>query len=251
MNFSNELKKEAFDFAFAVHRVTELFPKEEALKQELREYSATLLAKVSGLELVENSEKLALTRNILATLEALKNLIFLGQKTGLMKAINAEVLERERTCLEIYFQYECDVLERAQSRKQKRDEIGSTSTPNGVVVPTASGGEVKIQNDTQISVNDILETQKQVIKAPLAAFGVSINDGYADGSHGNSINKRYGAIIDYLKVNKEARMTELATIFSNRFSIKTLQRDLAHLITNNDVVRQGDKRWAVYRLNSL
>ena len=261
MNFANELKKEAFDFAFAVHRVTELFPKEEALKKELREYSAGLLAKVSSLEPAENPEKLTLTRSILGVLEALKNLIFLSQKTGLMKAINAEVLERERTALEIYFQHECDVLVRGQGREQKRDEIRPTPTPNGVGAPTASVGEAQVQNDTEqindtkISVNDILKAQRQALKTPLVAPGASNSisdaDGSPDNGTDNGINERQGAIIGYLKANKEARMTDLVTIFSNRFSIKTLQRDLARLITNGDVVRQGDKRWAVYRLNSL
>ncbi|MFY9462515.1 MAG: hypothetical protein WAP51_04935, partial [Candidatus Sungiibacteriota bacterium] len=244
-NFSDELKKEAFDFAFAVHRVTELFPKEEALKKELREYSAGLLAKVSGLEFAENSDRLTLTRNTLGALEALKNLIFLSQKTGLMKAINAEVLERERTTLEIYFQHECDVLARGQGKEQKRDEIRpkakvqsdtegiNPALKNGVaflrraedannsqilatisdkkpkktemrhgVTPFSSDGV----NDTKISVSDILKAQKQVIKTPLVAPGASTTSSIsdADGSPDNGINERQGAIIGYLKANKEA-----------------------------------------------
>ena len=163
-----------------------------------------------------------------------------------MKAINAEVLDRERTALEIYFQHECDVLVRGQGREQKRDEI----RPKAKVQ-----NDTEQLNDTKISVNDILKAQRQALKTPLVAPGASNSisdaDGSPDNETDNGINERQGAIIGYLKANKEARMTDLVTIFSNRFSIKTLQRDLARLITNGDVVRQGDKRWAVYRLNSL
>lgn len=244
-NFSEELKREAFDFAFAVHRVTELFPKDEALRKELREHSAAVLARVSGLEFAENSDKLTLIRNILAVLEALKNLMCLSQKLGLMKAINAEVLERERTAMEIYFQHEYNVLTRGQTAKeQKRDE----NKPKG-----KAQNDLAAINDTKISVSDILEAQKQPTKTQLAAPSPSIisNSATAEGIENNAPQERHGAIIDYLRANKEAKMTELVNIFSNRFSIKTLQRDLVRLIASGTVAREGDKRWAVYRLNEL
>ncbi|MFY9462529.1 MAG: hypothetical protein WAP51_05025, partial [Candidatus Sungiibacteriota bacterium] len=136
----------------------------------------------------------------------------------------------------------------SRPRSELLQEINAVvGEPRGVT-PFSSDGV----NDTKISVSDILKAQKQVIKTPLVAPGAStssISD--ADGSPDNGINERQGAIIGYLKANKEARMTDLVTIFSNRFSIKTLQRDLARLITNGEVLRQGDKRWAVYRLNEV
>lgn len=277
MNFNEELKKEAFDFAFAVHRVTEFFPKEEALRKELREYSAGLLAKVSSLELSETSEKLTLVRNILAALEALKNLLLLSQKAGLMKIINAEVLDRERTALEIYFQHEHEVLGREQTirEQKKKDETRPKAKVQNDIEPinlaplreenskiglkthskNIEYSERCVVNDTKISVSDILKAQKQEIRAPLATPSASTNNNVAeingspDNTDNDGINDRQGAIIGYLKANKEARMIDLVTIFSNRFSIKTLQRDLARLITNGEVMRQGDKRWAIYRLN--
>ncbi|MBI2637355.1 MAG: hypothetical protein HYW88_00505 [Candidatus Sungbacteria bacterium] len=61
-------------------------------------------------------------------------------------------------------------------------------------------------------------------------------------------NDRQKTILDYIRSNQQVRSTDLATIFANRFSIKTLQRDLASLISQNAIEKEGDKRWAIYRI---
>ncbi|MDO8500087.1 MAG: hypothetical protein Q7S66_05560 [bacterium] len=299
-SFHEELKREVFDFAFAVHRVTELFPKEEVLRKELREHSTGLLTTVSGLEFIGSLEKPKIMRNVLSGISALKSLILLSQRTGLMKVINGEVLAKECLALDVYFQYELDALKREQDHDQN-----SSEHKNKEIARKPS----KVQNDTPISdikisinpalkngmsflrqnskkkilkmqdfmsndyfnsnetigvmpfssdgVNNILGTQKQPIRETMIVNRApGINDTKEDCNGGGSANssnlevrERHGAIIDYLKANGEAKTAELTTIFSNRFSVKTLQRDLARLITSGNVLRQGDKRWAVYRIN--
>ncbi|MBU6415485.1 hypothetical protein KGQ34_04585, partial [Patescibacteria group bacterium] len=64
----------------------------------------------------------------------------------------------------------------------------------------------------------------------------------------NGCLDRQQAILDYLRAKKTAKANDLAIMFSNRFSLKTLQRDLALLIENKAIEKRGDKRWAIYMI---
>lgn len=238
-----ELKKEIFDLAFAVYRVTDLFQREEALRRDFRECSNFLLRRTIKFEFARQDERKNLIREILSELEVTKGLIALSMSTGLMKAINADVLNRECLALEVYFEQEFRVVEEHNAKIEQNSEKTAINQ--------------KIQNDTTIndigiSVNDILKAQKQpIIKQALEkqSFPVQSIDRLGREADPTGINERQEAILGYLRKNREARMSDFVTIFSNRFSMKTIQRDLVRLITIGSVEKDGDKRWAVYRLN--
>ena len=69
-----------------------------------------------------------------------------------------------------------------------------------------------------------------------------------NGGNGN-LNDRQKTILDYIKSNNMVKSVNLTAIFSD-ISIKTLQRDLVALLRQNAIEKEGDKRWAVYKIKS-
>lgn len=225
MRLSDELKKEIFNFAFAVYRVTDLFRPDEPLRGKLREHAGEILSHAVRCEPLVGNDRIGECGAISSLLEASRSLIELARQVGLMKAINAEILIRECQALEAYFDEEMATIYR----------------------DTVPPKRHKIQNDTPL-INDISQIrlkEARVMEKPTQTTTTNVTrDDF-------NISERQKAILDYLKANRAAKINDLATIFSNRFSLKTLQRDLSRLITECQVERQGDKRWAVYRLNGI
>ena len=222
MSFSDELKKEMFNFAFAIYRVTDLFRPDEALRKQLREHAGEVLVRAIRYNRLSGNERVGECGSISTLLEAARSLIELARQSGLMKAINAEILIKECLALEAYFAEERTML--------YRDEIASKRH--------------EVQNDIPL-INDTSPPQAKTPRKsekPAAEVMATVRP------EEFSITERQKAIVDYLRANKEAKINDLATIFSNRFSLKTLQRDISRLITERHVERQGDKRWAVYRI---
>ena len=62
----------------------------------------------------------------------------------------------------------------------------------------------------------------------------------------NLLNGRQGRIIAFVRENGQARLSDLAGIFDEEVSEKTLQRDLVHLVGSGILRRRGDNRWTTY-----
>jgi len=259
------LKKEIFNLAFAVYRVTGLMNPGEAMRKQLREKSGDVLiqaADIGGGASVDGGfQKYS---NFKTSIESMRMLFELGRSTRLIKSINADVLIRECRFLEVYFEQElASLLKRQVGENDIQNDI-SINLPTFPHSTGHSGISLKTSLLPAARQRRVLDDGK--INDSLLVDG-SHDRNEHDNRHGNEsrssesiimadgeerpINDRQGAIIDYLRVNREAKINDLATIFSNRFSLKTLQRDLARLILDSKIVRQGDKRWAVYRLNGL
>lgn len=59
-------------------------------------------------------------------------------------------------------------------------------------------------------------------------------------------NSRQERIIAFIRANGQAQISELARLFGEEVSEKTLQRDLLHLVNTGILGRKGDNRWTVY-----
>lgn len=97
-------------------------------------------------------------------------------------------------------------------------------------------------------------TTRESVSALRALAGISIPEasflGSADVSESaaetNSLNGRQQRIIAFVRENGQARLGDLAGIFDEEVSEKTLQRDLAHLVSSGILLRRGDNRWTTY-----
>lgn len=267
----DDLKKEVFDFVFAVYRVTDLIKSDEVVRRQLRELAGDMLSKTARY-LVPGSG-IGATEYITLSgyFEAIRSLIELADRAGLMKSINARILIRESASMMVYFELESRNMATSSKNKlntQKlqgvkndihldgqlldKRHLETIAIKQGVINDTAElGHEILETNSIELCehatvINTFFDSENSKGPAVGGAY-VADNNNYDVGSG----SERQAAIINYLAINKEAKINDLATIFSNRFSLKTLQRDLARLILERKVERQGDKRWAVYRLVSL
>ncbi len=64
---------------------------------------------------------------------------------------------------------------------------------------------------------------------------------------GGRKDKRHREILEILKTKQKASINEVCSFFED-CSTKTIQRDLKELIQKKKVVKQGERRWATYRL---
>lgn len=250
-----ELNKKIFELTLAVYRVTDIFPKDEVLKRQIREKANEILSSVCEYDrkIGENN-----ARFLLAKIQAIRTYLGVARFTNLAKAVNTAVLDREYDFFVNFFERELVKL------SEEIQEKGPHSTAK----------RSDLDQIPQIQAVSVSSTPKQVRKPKVErsiiySQKVSLENGNGNGngnsnghinhianngiisdvkSESNGFNERQQTILDYIRSNQQVKSTDLAGIFSNKFSIKTLQRDLSSLIGNNVIEREGDKRWAVYRL---
>lgn len=223
---SQEMKRKVFEFSLAVYRVTDLFPMGEALKRQTREIANELLREISELEAKESFDVVAVKR-IIGKMLVLKNFLLLAKYNSFVRPVNVDVLLKELSFFESFFmrqlQYQNGSFENETKESEKKEESFKAVFKQDVKSVFTDAGGIAEQKSA--------EREEKPI-----------------GNNNNGGSERQRAILDYLRAKKTAKANDLAIIFSNRFSLKTLQRDLALLIENKTVEKKGDKRWATYMI---
>lgn len=222
-----EIVKKIVETHHALYRVTDLLPKREPLRKMLRENANTILTYIMGECGMETVENIEFRIRALAKIEVVQNTLIGIKELGYCHPVNFEVLEREYNEIGGYFKKIAQVSNvQGETLNKKEDDF----------VRVFEGGVAE-------EVKEEVAQEKQPIVREYEEKSVQNN--------GFGYNERKQAIVSFIKERKEVRSTELATIFSNRFSLKTLQRDLAELIGQKVIDKQGEKRWAVYRMNGF
>lgn len=243
--FEQQIIEEIFSFASAIYRVTELFPNDENLKNRLREFSVEFFTRATQFHRqIELKNDSAVLIAVLSALTGLESCILFSGKLGIMKAVNAAVLRQECFGFREYF----------EGKLQRYQRSFLTNGAEEVSSPLEQ--RQKHQKQQKVSfggdlINDILVSDKN--KNDISKDVNSVVNIYASRKNGKDSGltlDRKDKIVQYLKEKKEARMVDIASLFREQFSLKTLQRDLSQLIENGKVARRGDKRWAIYYLST-
>lgn len=221
-----EIIKKVIETHHALYRVTDLLPQREPMRKMLRENANALLTYIVGECGMETAENTEFRIKAAAKIEALQNTLISVKEFGYCHPVNFEVLEREYNEIGGYFKKIAQVLPDVQGETLHKKEDDFVKVFEGSVAEEA---KEEVIQEKQPIVREYEEKPAQ-------------NNGFG-------YNERKQAIVSFIKERKEVRSTELATIFSNRFSLKTLQRDLAELIGQKVIDKQGEKRWAVYKMN--
>lgn len=281
---SAEINKKIFELTLAVYRVTDIFPKEEVLKRQIREKANEILSNICEYDRKVGESGI---RFLLAKIQTIRTYLGIARYAKLVKYVNIAVLDREYEFFINYFERESiklteDTL-RADSYKniQQTQAVSNISLPRPIRRPKVERSiiyPVRNENNNHVITNnysDNLEgrptfgkwisngvnSQKASFengngnghvnnKNVIGHFNDFADDGFASSGKTNGFNERQKTILDYIRTNQQIKSTDLTSIFSDKFSIKTLQRDLAALISSNTIQRQGDKRWAIYKLKS-
>lgn len=248
--------KKLVELHHALYRVTDLLPIREPLRKMLRENANALLTYIVEADLTRisanadfaqinagerrenNTGNAEFPIKISAKIEAMQNTLSATKELGYCHPVNFEVLEREYDEIRRYFEI----------RQEEEKKVPFAQDPSAIqtgetlnkkeddFVRVFEGGVAEIPEEKK------KETVEPTVQEPTVKQAQSGNSAF---------NDRQQAIVSFIKERKEVKSIELATIFSNRFSLKTLQRDLATLIGQKVIDKQGEKRWAVYRMNGF
>ena|SRR3989338_1880905 len=282
-----ELNKKIFELTLAVYRVTDIFPKDEVLKRQIREKANEILSSVCEYDrkIGENN-----ARFLLAKIQAIRTYFGVARFSNLVKAVNTAVLDREYEFFANFFERELACFtEKIAEEEEKNKSIpqiqtASTSIKNirkpkverSIIYPVRSkNNNHVVGNGNYTGHSNSMHTFAKWTSNGVNSQKVSLENGNGNGNgNGNSLSNGYGngieqnnhksivnketngfnerrqTILDYIRQNQAVKSVDLSQIFSNKFSIKTLQRDLAALIGNNTIERQGDKRWAIYKIKA-
>lgn len=226
-----EITKKLIELHHALYRVTDLLPLREPLRKMLRENANNLLTYIVGECDGNNQENDEFRVRVSVKIETIQNTLSVVKEVGYCHPVNFEVLEREYEEIKAFFV--------KFSEQKKSVEIGQDS-----VSPTKKDAFVRVfEGSVAEEVKEAVEQKKQP--------AVREYEEKPAQNNGTGFNERKQAIVSFIKERKEVRSTDLATIFSNRFSLKTLQRDLVELIGQKVIDKQGEKRWAVYKMNGF
>ncbi len=215
---SKELSRKVFELTLALYRVTDFFPQGEALRKQLREKANEVFGGVSEYGYTIDTEREAM--GILAKIESTRGYLEIARSHRFIRSINITVLIREYEILANFFTRELDGTkherqgnERKEEKEHMREEYKRPRTraqKPGIPKIGLMGDEIKTSGNTLL-------------------------------------NDRQKKILSHLKENKEAKISDFYSLFSE-ISSKTIQRDLQDLVAKSILKKEGEKRWTTYYL---
>ncbi len=206
----DESKERALQITEALYRTTELFSDAEPLKWSLRQNALEILnSSPQDLGRVEN-----LVKGLFLKLELAASGTFISK-------MNFEVLKREYS----------NLLSKIISSKE-----GYQALLDNIAKPVES---VKVLDKPKFSA---VESKKSIPKETLYQ---------EESSNGSSdVNRQKGdrqvAIIAALKEKGPSSVGDLAGVFGNSISGKTIQRELNTMVNSGTIKQNGEKRWRRY-----
>lgn len=213
--FPSALPGRASKLASALYLVTSLMSEGDPVRTELRSAGVALVSDIAKSGRVARGSARDLVSVIVSLLELSKN-------SGLMSAMNADVLSEK------FIEF---------SRGLTADGDGATGRSALALLSDAFPDPVK---DTPTSSSAVYKGQRvnlltrhlQASQRPLAGSGDGV---------------RRAKIIDFIKDRKRAGIKEIARMFPG-LSEKTVQRELIQLVRERVIAREGERRWSVYSI---
>lgn len=192
----------------AVYRVTKAFPKEEPLKNKIREtalnvFAGLILTRKNPAKLKNGAEN-EISQKILKDIEILENFFSLAEKQDWVSPLNFSILGKEYS----------KIKEELKSKNPQEQTL---------IIP--------------------FQTQPQLQPRYSATFA-EVNQ---NKNANNSVNPRHQKIIEVLRAKGKAQVWELKEIFPE-LSKRTLRRDFEYLLNQGIVERVGEKNETFYKL---
>lgn len=212
--------KKAERLAKAIHLVAPAFHNSPALRNRVDTIAVGL---VDAAVLPPAPAREALSRELLA----LSSVLSIARVGGLLSVMNAELIAREaHTLLQEIASYEEPRLfmEEAPTLAALFKSIGSGREPNAPFQPR--------------------ETQR-----PLATRPPAVKDNQGHVSDKAVSTGRREAILSVLKSKGPSYIKDISTVIRD-VSEKTIQRELAVLVSEGAITRTGERRWTTYTLAS-
>ena len=217
--------KKAERLAKALHLIAPAFSESVSLRNRI---DAIAIGLVDAAVLSPAVARTALSRELLA----LSSVLSIARTSGLLSAMNADLITREAHTL----------LQEIAGYEEPRLFLDEAPTLSNIA-KTASKNEW-LRNGDESSAQNSLARRRTVSPAPPTRHKGHIKDNTAQKE---SIKDRQEAVMSVIHSKGSVSIKDISTLIRG-VSEKTIQRELAALIESGAVVKQGERRWSTYSL---
>lgn len=207
--------KKAERLAKAIHLVAPAFHNSPALRNRVDAIAVDL---VDAATLAPIAAREAMSRELLA----LSSVLAIARAGGLLSAMNADLIAREAHQL----------LEEIATYEEPRLFLEDAPTLAGIFKATTGS---------------TAHTTPRTAPVPRETLRPLVKDTKGHISDNGVASDRRTAILDVLKSKGPVHIKDISTVIRD-VSEKTIQRELALLVAERRVKREGDRRWTTYAL---
>ncbi len=202
--------KKAERLAKAVHLVAPAFKDSMSLRSRI---DAIAIGLVDAAILPPNAARSILSRELLA----LSSILAIARTGGVLSHMNAEIIAREAHFL----------LQEIAAYEEPRLSLED--------IPTLSS----------IARSTLPQAQSKEIKGP--PVRAKVDKGHSAAPSETSIKDRRDAVLSVIKDKGKVSIKDISTVVRG-FSEKTIQRELAALVAEGVVKKEGERRWSTYSI---
>lgn len=258
-----EVYYKAYQLTLALYRVTDFFPDSEVLRRQLREKANEIFGMISEYHYL--SDHHYDVSAILAKIYIIKGYIGIARSMHFVKPVNFIVIEREYTLLSHHLTRNLKSMNATPFSKNRSVHISPFPLMGNSVESNAQStgtyetmGEDKYESAlakkavlARNNAKNNAVTDKGEIVSDIGhdvQEAVSENSMVLNTDAPEEVSERQKTIIEYIREKRHAKISDLSSLFRD-VSLKTIQRDLQHLVMRDLLRKEGEKRWTVYSLN--
>ncbi|MBI5045734.1 MAG: DeoR family transcriptional regulator [Candidatus Niyogibacteria bacterium] len=253
----------------ALYRVTDLFPDEEPLKWLLREQGVKIF---NNLQALDRSDLHSRVKNIDAASQIISRMLGsleLSSAGTFISGLNFEVLRREYSALHDFIDGKKESLlpqpigffadlgkpapiffGELTPSPSDITTLSSRTTENAEIIKghISDNGQKSVKNSNGpqgglMDMRNLARKKEIIIDAPRKYENI----GGVNGNNESDIKlDRQQKIFEFIRHNGWVGVGEVAKIFTDGISEKTIQRDLMFMADSGILRKAGDKRWRRY-----
>ncbi len=236
------LIKRAEKISAAVFLVTNFLNDQEPLKWSIRKAALKTISSVSKIFSGDYVAKRSGLNDAKDGIVELSSLIDIASLAGMISSMNSSILSKELA----------DTLSAVEREETSPYRPKSSRIPQDFFEPKNDQEDLSTEDENlALPAQKTAENHPRPLKDKNAPSAPKLNlekpKAREYGSVAIKRNKRQSFIIQALKKKKDLTIKDISMIFHD-CSEKTIQRELAALVEEGVVVRDGERRWTTYSL---
>lgn len=252
-NYLSFIVNRARKISSALYLVTDTIEEREPLRHELRAASVTLVSTLSTRAGKSFTERRILLEQVEELVERILSFLEIGASSAIISEMNAAILREQlslfarelsddRTLLSDRAVLSLDFLKDNNLLKDTHDSKGHKGHPQreSVTDTPANAGQAYESAETGGAGYSHTDTQKTPLhkgytqKKPASRIGQI-----------NERKKRREKIVSFIAKKKDVSIKDITGLFKD-IGEKTIQRELAALVSEGAIKKRGEKRWSKY-----
>lgn len=229
----------------AIYMVTDFISETEPIRPRLRTLSLSIHASVRKIGARSSEPHYALADEVTRTIEETSSLIKLATTIGLISEMNGQILvtELEKTTSEIKKLY-------GDKKVMVATHPGYANillTPQMFDVPTEPMPLPEIHKGQEIFKGQTLIQKPQSFQTPYQQRTSFKTESFVKKSDIGMKIARRNDVLNVVRSKGRVSIKDITSILKD-ISEKTVQRELLALVQEGVLVKEGEKRWSIYRM---